>query len=84
MSKGTGTGDYENAFETKQYHVNGVVLTNTDPKANWVEFGAHAGGKTPVLNYRPLTTAMDEQESNGPRGFLPRDIFSPRTTRMGG
>lgn len=32
---------------------------NSDPAALWVEFGAHAGGRTPVLKYRPLTNAVD-------------------------
>ena len=32
---------------------------NSDPGALWVEFGAHAGGKTFVLKYRPLGLALD-------------------------
>lgn len=31
---------------------------NDDPTALWVEFGAHAGGKTPVLKYRPYGKAI--------------------------
>lgn len=33
-------------------------VRNIDPGAQFVEFGAHAGGRTPVLGYRPLTIAM--------------------------
>lgn len=36
-----------------------VFLTNEDPAAMWVEFGAHAGGETPVLRYKPLTRALE-------------------------
>ncbi len=35
------------------------VAGNEDPAALWVEFGAHAGGETPVLKYRPITTAIE-------------------------
>lgn len=31
---------------------------NSDPAAVWVEYGAHAGGETRVLGYRPLTTGL--------------------------
>lgn len=34
-------------------------IGNSDPRWVWVEFGAHAGGKTPVLNYRILGTTLD-------------------------
>lgn len=34
-------------------------LINNDPGALWVEFGAHAGGRTLVLKYRPLGLALD-------------------------
>lgn len=33
-------------------------VRNTDPGAQFVEWGAHAGGRTPVLGYRPMTTAL--------------------------
>lgn len=33
-------------------------VINTDFKAGWVEFGAHAGGKTAVLRYRVLGRAL--------------------------
>lgn len=36
-----------------------IWLTNEDPAAMWVEFGAHAGGETPVLRYKPLTRALE-------------------------
>jgi hypothetical protein len=32
---------------------------NSDPAATWVEWGAHAGGQTLVLKYRPMGLAMD-------------------------
>lgn len=32
---------------------------NATPHSVWVEFGAHAGGKTAILNYAPLRTAVD-------------------------
>lgn len=35
------------------------VVYNDDPGAVFVEFGAHAGGKTPVLKYAPMRTALD-------------------------
>lgn len=34
-------------------------VVNEDPGAVWVEFGAHAGGETFVLRYRPLGRAID-------------------------
>lgn len=34
-------------------------LRNTDRSAMWVEFGAQAGGHTHVLEYRPLTRAIE-------------------------
>ena len=37
----------------------GVAASNNDRTAEWVEFGAHAGGKTPVLKYRVFGKAMD-------------------------
>src|SRR5690554_2228926 len=49
---------YVTAWEIKR---EGAVhyLINTDRSAMWVEFGAHAGGETPVLRYKPLTRALD-------------------------
>ncbi len=41
------------------------LLINTDPGALWVEFGAHAGGVTEVLKYRPLRTAVDILSNQG-------------------
>jgi hypothetical protein len=32
---------------------------NDDPTALWVEFGAHAGGKTAVLKYHPYGRALE-------------------------
>ena len=34
-------------------------IHNTDPGASKVEYGAHAGGKTFVLRYKPLTRALE-------------------------
>lgn len=34
-------------------------VINDDPVWMWVEYGAHAGGKTAVLKYRPLGRALD-------------------------
>ena len=34
------------------------VVVNTDPAAAWIEYGAHAGGRTFVLRYYPLKTAL--------------------------
>jgi hypothetical protein len=34
------------------------IAKNTDPAAAWVEYGAHAGGRTFVLRYRPYGTAL--------------------------
>lgn len=33
-------------------------LINDDPGAIFVEYGAHAGGRTFVLRYKPMTTAL--------------------------
>lgn len=49
---------YENSF-TKKKIGRDWWLINTDPGAMWVEFGAHAGGKTLVLKYRPLGLGLD-------------------------
>lgn len=47
--------------ESFEIHQDGLttILTNQDPAAMWVEFGAHAGGETPVLKYKPMTTALE-------------------------
>lgn len=43
-------------------------LVNKDPGAIWVEFGAHAGGVTSVLKYKPMRTALDMLEAEGRLG----------------
>jgi hypothetical protein len=43
--------------------VRGVRILNSDPTAVWVEFGAHAGGKTPVLRYRVFGRTADILEA---------------------
>ncbi len=35
------------------------LAVNSDPGAFWVEVGAHAGGRTLVLKYRPYGRALD-------------------------
>lgn len=42
--------------------IRGVQFYNDDPTAEWVEFGAHAGGKTPVLKYRIIGRTFDTFE----------------------
>lgn len=39
-------------------------VANTDRTAEWVEFGAHAGGTTPVLRYRIFGRTLDVMEAN--------------------
>lgn len=36
------------------------IALNEDPAAEWVEYGAHAGGRTLVLRYRPYTIALEK------------------------
>jgi len=36
-----------------------VTVYNDDRTAEWVEYGAHAGGETPVLKYRILGRTLD-------------------------
>lgn len=37
------------------------VARNVDPAAAWVEYGAHAGGRTAVLRYHPFQIAVIAQ-----------------------
>jgi len=37
----------------------GIEVFNSDRTAEWVEFGAHAGGETRILKYRVFGLAMD-------------------------
>lgn len=37
------------------------AVVNTDPASVWVEYGAHAGGRTFVLRYYPLKNALRAQ-----------------------
>lgn len=50
--------DYLGSFEIKRRGKH-FIVTNTDDTAFWVEFGAHAGGKTEVLGYAPLRRSLD-------------------------
>ena len=57
---------YAQRFGIREVHhllVQAIEVYNDDPTAEWVEFGAHAGGKTPVLRYRPLGRAADVLEA---------------------
>lgn len=50
--------EYFFSFEVK--HQDGrVFVVNTDDTWFWVEFGAHAGGKTEILGYAPMRRALD-------------------------
>ncbi len=54
---------YLNRFSVEKIErARGVVYRskNTDPAAKWVEYGAHAGGETKVLEYAPFRTALTE------------------------
>lgn len=43
--------------------VEAIQVYNDDPTAEWVEFGAHAGGKTRVLRYRIFGHTADAMEA---------------------
>lgn len=53
---------YVESFVLRKIGLN-YRLVNRDPGANWVEWGAHAGGVTPVLKYAPMRTALDRLEA---------------------
>lgn len=42
-----------------------AVVYNTDFTAWWVEWGAHASGKTPVLGYHVMMRALEAVASSG-------------------
>lgn len=53
---------YINSFQiNKLKRLRGVAweVRNIDPGATLVEYGAHAGGQTFVLRYKPLTVALE-------------------------
>jgi len=50
--------------------IRGWEAYNDDPTAEWVEFGAHAGGKTPVLKYRCYGIAMDIMHLNATKDVI--------------
>jgi hypothetical protein len=50
---------YAESFKLQRIRRGKWRVVNTDPAALWVEFGAHAGGVTMVLGYRPLGRAVD-------------------------
>lgn len=57
---------YTESFDIKEVHrglVEAIQIYNEDPTAEWVEFGAHAGGKTRVLRYRILGRTADVMHS---------------------
>lgn len=53
---------YVNKFNVRKLQRARLIYRseNTDPAATWVEYGAHAGGKTKVLEYAPYRTALLE------------------------
>lgn len=60
--------EYATSFEVEQAEKDGVAavtVANTDRTAEWVEFGSHAGGKTPVLKYRIFGLTADALEAEG-------------------
>jgi len=63
---------YNESWSIKDVHhfmVEAIQVYNSDPTAEWVEFGAHAGGTTRVLKYRVLGRAADVMEARA-RGLL--------------
>lgn len=48
--------------------VRAIEIFNDDPTAEWVEFGAHAGGRTRVLNYRVFGRTADFLEARAKLG----------------
>lgn len=60
--------DYPRSFslkETSHDLIRAIRVNNSDYTAEWVEFGAHAGGKTRILGYRVMGRAADVLESRG-------------------
>lgn len=54
--------DYVSSFVVEM-EGRSALVGNTDDTSFWVEFGAHAGGVTPVLGYAPLRRAVDAAAS---------------------
>lgn len=57
---------YNNSFGIRHVHrllIEAIQVYNDDPTAEWVEFGAHAGGKTRVLRYRVFGRTADILEA---------------------
>lgn len=56
---------YVRSFQISKIRLRGTryawIMRNVDPAAAWVEYGAHAGGRTFVLRYYPLKTALMAQ-----------------------
>lgn len=59
---GTSPPKYVESFVIRKVGFN-HRLVNRDPGANWVEWGAHAGGVAPILKYAPMRTALDRLEA---------------------
>lgn len=58
---------YVASFELDVYADRGGLkfrFLNTDPAASWVEYGAHAGGRTFVLRYKPMTHALESMSGS--------------------
>ncbi|OKI54508.1 hypothetical protein A6A27_31785 [Micromonospora sp. CB01531] len=58
----TSPPKYVEVFVIRKYGMN-YRLVNRDPGAQWVEWGAHAGGKVAILKYAPMRTALDRLEA---------------------
>ena len=58
----TSPPKYVESFVIRKVKMN-FRLVNRDPGANWVEWGAHAGGVAPILKYAPMRTALDRLEA---------------------
>ena len=59
---------YRRKFGTDVGELNGQVCAtvyNTDFTALWVEWGAHARGKTPVLGYHVMERALESVVDRG-------------------
>ena len=50
------------SFEDGKYTVR---VYNQDPTWKWIEFGAHARGRTRILRYKPMTRALQRMRTLG-------------------
>src|SRR5690606_15745730 len=80
QEKGTGTGESRQSFVKRLFPGGWAVVLSVDI-ANLVEAGAHPGGKTFVLGYRPMRAAMDRSEELGSRVNMRPGPIAPISTR---